>query len=141
MSDLRYTPANKVMMTLLALLGAGALYGGGGLVFDPTGRAIGLGARELGKTPFASFLVPGIVLLATFGIGSFVALWLVARRARVAPFVAAAVGFGQVVWIAVQVTMIGLTFPAMQLGCATAGALIGLLAVVAFSRRPRYAAR
>jgi hypothetical protein len=139
MSDLRYTPANKVLMTLLALLGAGATAGGGALLVDPTGALLGLAPGLLARTPFATFRVPGLLLLGTFGAGAFVALLLIARRAPAAPFVAAAVGFGQVVWTAVQLAMIGLVSPGLQLGCLGAGALIGLLAIVAFNRRPRYA--
>lgn len=50
------------------ILGIGALAGGIMLIIDPTGDAIGLPNTLLEHSPFANFLIPGILLLLILGV-------------------------------------------------------------------------
>lgn len=57
-----------MLILLQLLLGAGALFGGGSLIIDPSGTLIQLPASLLEHTPLDSFLVPGIILFTVLGI-------------------------------------------------------------------------
>ena len=117
-----------VAITFLVLLGLGALAGGIALVSAPDGSAMGFRTSLLAGSPFPDYLVPGLVLGGLFGIGSLAAAWLGWRRHPVAPFLAFAIGSAQMIWIIVQLAIIGtenLSFlhPAMF--------LVGLIIAVA----------
>ena len=61
----------------------------------------------LKASPFSSFLVPGIVLFCVNGIGQAVAGVLTLRRDARAGIVGGVFGLGLVIWLFVQVTLIG----------------------------------
>lgn len=67
-------PSNKnpivsiLLISLHVLLGIGALFGGGGMIIDPTGALIQMPISLLNETPFTSFLIPGIILFTVLGI-------------------------------------------------------------------------
>ncbi|KQY82792.1 hypothetical protein ASD24_15165 [Paenibacillus sp. Root52] len=50
------------------ILGIGAIAGGIMLIIDPTGDAIGLPNTLLEHSPFANFLIPGILLMLVLGV-------------------------------------------------------------------------
>ncbi len=76
-----------------------------GLMFltDPTGASIGLPSGWIEATPFGSYTIPGIYLLAMNGIGMLVAAVLTVRRHRWAPWLTGILGTGLIIWILVQV--------------------------------------
>jgi hypothetical protein len=98
--------AGKTAVSLLILLGIGALAGGVSLVAKPDGSVMQLPVRLLAGSPFPDFFVPGLILGGVFGVGSVVAAVLGLRRWRVAPFLAFAVGCGQMIWITVELAII-----------------------------------
>lgn len=61
-------------------LGLTALFGGGRLVLDPTGRSMNMPVEWLAGTPFDDYLLPGLVLFSLLGVGSFVVLYGIARH-------------------------------------------------------------
>lgn len=87
-------------------IGIGAIAGGLGIVLDPSGSSIGLPIELLDETPFADFLIPGLVLLTVNGLGSTVGGVLTLRRNRYAGLVAIALGIFLVAWIVIQVLWI-----------------------------------
>ena len=91
----------------LLLLGLGAIAGGITLVTAPDGSAMGFSLDLLDGSPFPDYLVPGLVLGGLFGVGSFVVAWLGWRRHPAAPFLAFAIGCAQMIWIVVQLAIIG----------------------------------
>jgi energy-converting hydrogenase Eha subunit B len=99
--------ARAIAIGALILLGLGALAGGITLVTAPDGSAMGFSLDLLAGSPFPDYLVPGLVLGGLFGVGSFVTAWLGWRRHPVAPFLAFAIGCGQMIWIVVQLAIIG----------------------------------
>ena len=103
--------AGKVTVTFLILLGLGALAGGIALVVRPDGSVMHMPLSALAGSPFADYLVPGLILGGLFGIGSFVVAALGLLRWRIAPFLAFAIGAGQMIWIIVQLSIIkGISF-------------------------------
>jgi hypothetical protein len=103
--------AGKVAVTFLVLLGLGALAGGIALVVRPDGSVMHMPVSMLAGSPFADYLVPGLILGGLFGIGSFAVAALGLFRWRIAPFLAFAIGAGQMIWIIVQLSIIkGISF-------------------------------
>jgi hypothetical protein len=80
------------------------------MIFDPNGNPVGIPNDWIADSPFGSYLVPGIFLLAVNGIGQLVGAALAVVRAWLAPWVMGALGVGLIVWIGVQVVIIPLSF-------------------------------
>jgi hypothetical protein len=98
--------AGKVCLAFLALLGLGALGGGIALVARPDGSVMHFDVALLAGSPFADYVVPGLILGGLFGVGSFVVAALGLARFRVAPFLAFAIGCGQMIWIVAELAII-----------------------------------
>jgi hypothetical protein len=64
-----------ILYLLLMLLSANAFYGGISLILAPDGSLLGMNTGWLEKSPFSSFLVPGILLTLFMGIFPLVALF------------------------------------------------------------------
>jgi hypothetical protein len=98
--------AGWITVGFLAFLGLGALAGGIALVIRPDGSVMGFDTGILAGSPFADFLVPGIILGGLFGIGSLIVVGLGLAHWRIAPFLAFAIGAAQMIWIPVQLSII-----------------------------------
>jgi hypothetical protein len=96
----------RLTVGLLVFLAVGALGGGAALVAAPDGSILQMPLSLLDDSPFPDYFVPGLILGGMFGLGSLVAAALGLRRARVAPFLAFAIGVGQMIWIVVQLAII-----------------------------------
>ena len=89
------------------LVGLGAVVCGAMLIVVPTGTLLHLPPDTLKGTPFANFLVPGIILFLVIGIGQLVGGLFTIRKHRYSGYLGAVLGFGLMIWIFVQVNMIG----------------------------------
>lgn len=98
--------AGKVAISVLAVLGIGALAGGIALAAKPDGSVMQFPLRLLEGSPFSDYFVPGIILGGVFGLGSFATVALGILRRPVAPFLAFAIGCGQMIWISVELAII-----------------------------------
>lgn len=58
----------NILLILLALLGLGAIFGGGVFIISPKGDLFGMPLSFLDGSPFNSYLVPGIILFTVLGI-------------------------------------------------------------------------
>jgi hypothetical protein len=72
--------ARNILLVLLAILGLGAIGGGGVLIISPTGKLIGMPLSMLDKSPFNSFLIPGIVLFTILGIVPYVIIFSLLKK-------------------------------------------------------------
>ena len=99
--------AGKLSIAFLAILGLGALGGAAFLVTDPDGSSMQWTVAMLAGSPFSDFLIPGLILGGLFGIGSFVVAVLGLAHTRIAPFLAFAIGLAQMIWIVVELAIIG----------------------------------
>ncbi|MGG6310612.1 hypothetical protein [Paenibacillus macerans] len=109
--------AGTLLIVLQALLGIGAVYGGGALMLDPTGELVGMPSDMMEIPLFPNYLIPGIILLLMFGILPLVvAAGLVRKREwtwgnKLNLFknmhwswaFSLYIGFALVIWISVQV--------------------------------------
>jgi hypothetical protein len=87
---------------MLCLVGVNAVYGGIGLIVN----GMGMPDDWLERTPFDSWLLPGIALLVTVALPQFAAAWVVARRDPRAPLIGVLVGAALVLWILVQLAVL-----------------------------------
>lgn len=99
--------AGKIALGALLLLGIGALAGGAALLARPDGSVMGFDVEILAGSPFIDFTIPGLILGGLFGIGSFVVATMGLRHLRIAPFLAFAIGCAQMIWIVVELAIIG----------------------------------
>ena len=88
---------------LQAFIGVGAVAGGLGLALDPSGESLGIPLELLEETPFATFLIPGIVLFAVNGLCSLTGAIASFARHRYAGHAAIVLGAFLIAWIVVQV--------------------------------------
>ena len=121
----------KWAVALEILLGVGALAGGAALVLGPRGEILPLPVSALAGSPFDTYLVPGLILFAVLGLGPLVAAALAWRRHALAPLAACVVGMALLVWLAVEIAIIGFSMtPPLQpfyLVLGVAITIVGLL--------------
>lgn len=99
--------ARVVAIVFLLILGIGALAGGLTLMARPDGSGMGFERSLLAGSPFPDYLVPGLILGGLFGIGALVVAVMGLRRTPAAPFLAFAIGCAQMIWIVVELVIIG----------------------------------
>lgn len=113
------------LVAALALQGLSGLAGGYGLTLDPSGESVGIPLEWLAGSPFADYLIPGIVLLTVLGIGPLLAAYGVWTRRWWAWMAALLVGVALLVWIGVEVAVVGYQpRPPLQLTYGLVGAAI-----------------
>lgn len=113
------------LLATLGQLAARAFVGGFALVVDPSGDLVTASPAPLAETPIDDFLLPGIVLVALFGVSPVLAGYCLhagRQRGRVA---AAAIGVALAIWVGVEVAL-GFARPTRSLNLATAIAVLAL---------------
>lgn len=119
------------LLVTLAFQGLSGVTGGVALVLDPSGGEIGLPLEWLEGTPFADYLVPGLILLTVLGLGPLLVVYGVwAGRSWALPG-SAVVGSALLIWIAVEIAVVGYhPDPPLQLVYGGLGVLILVLALL-----------
>lgn len=95
------------LLALLFFQSASGLYGGTALLMDPTGNLLQIPTTLLESSPFQDFLIPGIILFSILGIFPmivFVGSWQRKMWARPGAIL---VSMALIIWIGVQIAMIG----------------------------------
>jgi len=90
-----------------AFIGIGAVIYGLLLIFDPSGSKAALPIDLLSRSPFANYLIPGILLFLVNGVGNVVSSVLSFTRNKYAGYAGILFGFALIIWIFVQVLLIG----------------------------------
>ena len=121
------------LLAVMASLAVRAFAGGTALVVDPSGGLVGLPSAPLAATPFDGFLVPGLILLAVFGVAPLAAAALVYRQHERGWAAATVVGVALAVWVGVEVA-VGFDRPTVLLNLGTAAVLVALAAHPAVRR-------
>jgi hypothetical protein len=128
----RTQPLSRVAKAALALeilLSIGALCGGLVLMIAPRGEIMPLPLSALAGSPFDTYFVPGLILFGVLGLGPLVAARLAWLQHPLAPTAAFVVGVGLLIWVAVEVVIIGYSNePPLQAIYAILGVAIVLVA-------------
>src|SRR3954447_24301830 len=106
MRETRLSRGRRWFVTAIALtVGAGALFGAVGLLAD----AESLGAKQswLDGSPFANYVVPGVVLLVIVGGGMLTTAVAALANSRFAGTAALAMGVVLLIWGVVETATIG----------------------------------
>jgi hypothetical protein len=101
------SPLAKAAVMLEVLLSIGALGGGLVLMIAPRGEIMPLPLSALAGSPFDTYLVPGLILFGVLGLGPLIAARLAWLRHPLAPTATLVVGAGLLIWVAVEVAIIG----------------------------------
>ena len=94
----------SVFLCLTSVVGAAVM------ILDPKGEQWPTPQRFLEHSPFHSFLIPGIILLAANGVFSLLVLFAALRRSSGYGGWVIFQGFVLVGWIAVEVAMLRMAF-------------------------------
>lgn len=139
-------PGNKLpysvilLACILVFTGIGGIYGGYSLIAAPDGSLLGMNTDILIKSPFNTFLVPGIVLIFFNGILPLVIAWALFikppwqwpelvnlyHKQHWCWTFSLYYGFILIIWINVQIIMLGFS-SLLQPIFALTGALISIL--------------
>lgn len=112
------------VVIVLVLLAGGGLVGGALLISQPDGASLGLSLDLLPAWYPGDYMWAGLLLVIAFGLAPLVAVALLLVRSRLGWPLVALIGSGLVVWMLLQLAMIGLILPPMQLGFLAIGALL-----------------
>jgi hypothetical protein len=121
------------LMVLTAIQVIGATAGGIGLVQDPIDN-IGMPLSMLEGSPFSDYLYPGLVLLLVVGLFPIVPLVGLALGRRWGWWLELAAGCALIIWIIVEVAMLGY-LPGMGIALQIIMGLLGVVIVVLTSLR------
>jgi hypothetical protein len=100
----RFVAASLVLEVALSI---GALGGGLVLIVAPRGEIMPLPVSALAGSPFETYLGPGLILFTVLGLGPLIAARLAWIRHPLAPVAAFVVGAALLIWIAVEIAIIG----------------------------------
>jgi len=115
------------LMILMLFQGLSGLFGGIALVIDPSGELLQMPLSMLAGSPFNTFLIPGIILLIILGIFPMVIFYGLWKRTNWAWSGALMVSVALIIWIGVEIWMIGYhSEPPLQL-------IYGLLGLILLS--------
>jgi hypothetical protein len=92
---------------LQCFVSVGALVVGVMFMYAPDGHLVQAPLEMLRQSPFVDYFLPGIILFCVNGIGQGAAGYLTLRRHPHAGILGGVFGLGLVIWIFVQVTLIG----------------------------------
>ena len=95
------------LMILMLFQRLSGLFGGIALVIDPSGELLQMPLSMLAGSPFNTFLIPGIILLIILGIFPMVIFYGLWKRTNWAWSGALMVSVALIIWIGVEIWMIG----------------------------------
>ncbi len=127
---MRYKKTFSIYLLIIFVLleGISGLYGGIALIIDPSGGQIGLPSTWLEGSPFKDYLIPGIILLTVLGVFPLITTMGLINGTRKALISSRLIGYALVIWIAVEILIIGYQpDPPLQLIYGIEGIIILLL--------------
>lgn len=119
---------------LQAAVAVSALLSGAYMIAFPSGGPAGMPLDMLKGSPFDDFFWPGVILFAVIGGGHAAAALMTIRRLRIRGLAGAVMGIGLMIWIFVQVTMIGGGHGLQILYFALGAAEVGLSVLILLSQ-------
>jgi len=128
---MKLTKIALIIIQLLVMLNA---FGGGwyGMAGAP-----GVDPAWLDGSPISSYFVPGLFLFVAIGGGMLVATIAWWRRSRLAPWISLGMGGLVMLWIVVQLAIIGSVSPLQPISFVAGAAIATLAAVLLRAERRR----
>lgn len=98
----------RIILAIIELFVAiGAIPAGFAMLNDPTGAGLGMTTNWLKGSPFHTFFLPGLYLFGINGISNLINSILLFRKYKFAGIIGLFLGILLVLWIIVQVIIIG----------------------------------
>lgn len=97
----------KILGYLQIFVGVSAVSGALPMLLNPNGSSQGLTLEALQNTPFASYFIPGLILLLVNGIGSLIASYFSLKLKIAAGILGVLFGIGLIIWMVTQFILIG----------------------------------
>ncbi len=119
----------KLAFFLLLFNSIGAIFGGGMLIYNPTGSSLSLPLSFLDYTPFSDFLFPGIILFIGNGVLCMMSAVLVFRNHAYSAYFIFGQGLFLSFWILIQIFMIRGFYPPLHLLYLGIGILLSYLGI------------
>ena len=119
-----------ISILILSINALGALWGGTGLIYDPSGEYMQMPLSLMEHAPFISYLIPGILLFIFIGLFSSMALIFIFRKH---PFYYRFIflqGIILTIWITVQVAMLRIFYPPLHLPFFLMGLALIIIGII-----------
>ena len=126
MTNLKSRPLTfYILIGLMTFQGLSGLFGGIMLVLDPSGNSLNMPIDLLKNSPFANYLIPGIILLLILGVLPLTVMNGLWKKQKWSWYGSLFVSLALLIWIFVEVLMIGYQAePPLQLVYGIAGILL-----------------
>jgi hypothetical protein len=119
------------LIALLLFQGLSGIVGGIFLIVDPSGSSINIPLEWLEGSPFSNYLIPGIILFSILGVVPLIAVYMLRKKMPRSRQYAMFVGAALVIWILVEILIIGYQAdPPLQAIYGPVGLFIFLLALM-----------
>ena len=119
------------LIILMLFQGISGLIGGIALVIDPSGELLQMPLSMLEGSPFDTFLIPGIILLTILGIFPMCVVYGLWVRLNWAWMGSLLVSVALIIWIGVEIWMVGYhTEPPLQLIYGLLGLILLVLVLM-----------
>ncbi len=122
---------------ILFINAIGALWGGGGFIYDPSGAYMQMPEGLLEPSPFTDYLIPGIILFIANGLFSSYTLYLIFTRHSWYPRFIFLQGIILTMWISVQVGMLGVFYMPLHLPFFLMGVFLVIAGILLLKNAPQ----
>lgn len=120
----------KVLIACVLLQGISGMFGGVGLIIDPSGRTLNIPLIWIQNSPFSDYLIPGIILFTVLGVFPLIISVGLIRGKLLSWRLTLMLAFALIVWILVEIIIIGYQAdPPLQLIYGLLGITILLLTI------------
>jgi hypothetical protein len=131
MREIQQSYSLYLLIGLILFQGISGLFGGFALIIDQTGELLQMPLSMLEGSPFDTFLIPGIILLTVLGIFPMVVFYGLWKRSNWAWMGALRVSVALIIWIGVEIWMIGYhSEPPLQLVYGLLGVILLILTFI-----------
>ena len=122
-------------MVLLFFNGISAIFGGLGLMIDPSGEMMQMHPDFLSHSPFPDFIIPGIILFVFNGVFSFIIAILTIMKVKIYPWLVMLEGFILIIWLTAQIIFIKMFYPPLHIPYYLTGIFLVITGALLTSRQ------
>ncbi len=123
--------AAYLLLFLIFFQGLSGLFGGAGLVLDPSGRSLQIPVGWLENSPFENYMIPGIILLIVLGVFPLLVLYALLKKITRAWTGTLLLAIALLIWLGVEILIIGYQAdPPLQAIYGVVGVLMLLLVLL-----------
>ena len=115
----------KILTRILLIFnGMSAIFWGVVLIIAPNGEILHMPLSLLANSPFANFLIPGIILFTVLGLGSLITFAIMLLKKTWYSWPVIAIGCANIIWIITQIIIVHGTSFLQNLYLSVGGALL-----------------